>query len=155
MKESQFQHNITACDYWTDQALTFPLVWLFHWVSLNSHPSYNQCQCRLILGCSGSFRLLPPETTPARIQILQRIPNETWPDLFQQREFIHKVNYGLPGCTYVAFTWNQADGGRHLVNGTGKNKQSNRMEGRQNKTPMMTCCYGDVVLFTKNGIKYI
>ncbi len=47
-----------------------------------------------------------------------------------------------------------ADGGRHLVSSVGKNKQSNAMGGWQKKTLMAMCCYGDVVLFTKNEIKY-
>ncbi len=42
------------------------------------------------------------------------------------------------------------DGGRRLMNGTGKNKQSDGMEGRQNETFMAICCYGDVRLFVKN-----
>lgn len=54
----------------------------------------------------------------------------------------------------AALTWIQADG--HLLDGTGKtNKQSDGMAGRQNKTRMMICCHDDVVLFTKNGIKFI
>ncbi len=49
---------------------------------------------------------------------------------------------------------------RQTVGGTswtprGKNKQSDRMAGRQNKTRMTMGCYGDVLLFTKTGIKYI
>ncbi len=49
------------------------------------------------------------------------------------------------------------DGRRHLVNGTGKNKQSDGTEERQNKIPMTVCSCGDVVdlLFTKNLIKYV
>ncbi len=55
----------------------------------------------------------------------------------------------------AAFTWNQAEGGRHLVNGTGINKQSDEMEGQQNKTPMMMCCCRDVLFCTNNCLKYI
>ena len=32
-------------------------------------------------------------------------------------------------------------------------KQSDRMAGQQSETCMTICCYGDVVLFTNNGIK--
>ncbi len=41
-----------------------------------------------------------------------------------------------------------------LVNSRGKNKQSDGMEGQQNETPMMMCCCGYVVLFTKNETNY-
>ncbi len=56
----------------------------------------------------------------------------------------------------ATFTWNHADSGwretsckRH-----GQNKQSDGLEGRQNEVPMTMCCYGDVVLFIKNRMKY-
>ncbi len=55
----------------------------------------------------------------------------------------------------AAFTCNQVDGGRHLVNDMGQDKQSDRMEGLQNKTHAMTCWYSDAVLLTKNEIKSI
>ncbi len=38
---------------------------------------------------------------------------------------------------------------------TAREKTVQRNDGWQNKTPMMMCCYGDVILFTKNEIKYI
>ena len=56
---------------------------------------------------------------------------------------------------YAAFTWVQADSRlqkEHLLDGTGKT-QSAGMAGQQNETSMTKCRYGDVVLFTKNGIK--
>ncbi len=55
----------------------------------------------------------------------------------------------------AAFTWNQTDGEKHLVSGSGKNQQSDGMGGQQNETCVTMCCYGDVGPFTKNGIKHI
>ncbi len=44
-----------------------------------------------------------------------------------------------------------ADGRRHLM---GKNKQSDGVKDGKMKDVTM-CCYSDVILFTKNRIKYI
>ncbi len=46
-----------------------------------------------------------------------------------------------------------ADGRRHLVNDTGIKKQSSGEEGQESETFMTMCCYGDVVLFSKNRPK--
>ncbi len=45
--------------------------------------------------------------------------------------------------------------GRDAVLWTVQEKTVTGMEGQQNETHMTMCCYSDVVLFTKNGIKKI
>ncbi len=64
----------------------------------------------------------------------------------------------LKHFTHAALTWNQADSRRQTQETPheqrGK-KQFDRMEGWQNETRMTMCCYGDVILFAKNGIKHI
>lgn len=60
----------------------------------------------------------------------------------------------------AAFTWNPAAvrwqmARGHLLAGTGHNKQFNGTAELQNEVHTTVCCYGAVLLFTKNGTKPI
>ncbi len=83
--------------------------------------------------------------------------SQSWHETPKEATPLQCINYLLQeqSCSHMESGRRlTADGGRHLVNGMEKNKQSDRKEGQQKNPSKTMCCCGDVVWCTKNGIKY-